>query len=293
MEEYSQHPTPAQQEAQAILSHLLTKLQDPASKYHTRYAKWTTRHPKLEEFCFRCVRPSVWTFLSAAPTWPALKAIGGDIKFPGRAIYFDGVLGLDKRPRVYIGQSTNTRLRIGQHFNFRYRRDNPSLHYHALQHSSYNVFGVLCALPSPGMGNHTLPGMDCPDLLLNVLEMWMCLVFRSLPDETLGEWLPNGVKIEGGFGGLNIAAPVDHGEKEREWVDLSDSDDPLVREYLAAGDSVEKKSKEVGYQERRRRVGDGELLVHVTPGALLVLGATLFVGVWMLNRSARARPRWR
>jgi hypothetical protein len=88
------------------------------------------------------------------------------------------------------------------------------------------------------MGNHTLPGMDDPALLLNLLEMWMCLVFRTLPPHTLAEHLPSAVDAkprvgkEGEFGGLNIASPLEQGTGAWTQVDLSESRDPLVRDYL-------------------------------------------------------------
>ncbi|KAJ4367553.1 hypothetical protein N0V83_007137 [Neocucurbitaria cava] len=182
----------------------------------------------------------VWTFLSGRWSLDALKMIGGDLKFEGRSVYLDGVFGLDRRVRIYVGQATSLRQRVAQHLNFRYRRDNPSLHYHAMQYSIYNTIGCLATLPPSSMGNHALPGMDCPDLLLNLLEMWMCLVFRTLPSPISDIWLheveeaSKGRKKgkEGEFGGLNIASPLDHGGKQREWVDLSDSDDPLFVEYM-------------------------------------------------------------
>jgi hypothetical protein len=230
----------AQLEAQTILTHLLSQISSPESKYYSRYGKWVERHPCLSDYCFRLTRPQVWTFLQNRWSLDALKLISGDLRYEGRAIYLNGVLGLDKRLRNYIGQSFNLRQRIAQHLNFRYRRDNPSLHYYALQYSIYNAIGVLAVLP---MGNATLPGMDAPDLLLNVLEMWMCLVFRSLPEESLREWLPSDDTInparkegkEGVVGGLNIALPIDQGEKSRSWVDLGESDDPLIREYMESG----------------------------------------------------------
>src|SRR5690242_2904363 len=56
--------SPAQTEAQEILRHVITRLQDPASRYNSRYSKWVERHPKLDDFCFRCIRPQVWSFLN-------------------------------------------------------------------------------------------------------------------------------------------------------------------------------------------------------------------------------------
>lgn len=37
---------------------------------------------------------------------------------------------------------------------------------------------------------------------------------------------------EGEFRGLNIALPLDQGEKTREWLDMSNTEDLLVRDYL-------------------------------------------------------------
>jgi hypothetical protein len=249
----------AQLEAKKILAHLLKSLKEKDSKYYARYGKWVERHPRLEEFCFRCVRPQVWTFLNGRWSLDTLKWVGGDLKFEGKGVYLDGVLGLDRKVRIYIGQATQMRARIAQHLNFRYRRDNPSLHYHAMQQSIYNAIGIAAQIPSPNMGNHTLPGMDSPDLLLNVLEMWMCLVFRTLPKQMLESWLPEDGTInknrkegqEGEFGGLNIACPLDHGDKQREWLDLSESDDPLIRDYLGLGrmisDTEQRKRSDVQY----------------------------------------------
>lgn len=250
--------SPTELEAKHILQHLLQKLQHPDSRHAARYSAWIARHPHLTDMCMRCVRPQIWTFLSNRWSLDNLKAVGGDLKHSGAGIYFDGVLGLDRRVRMYIGQAGSIRARVAQHLNFRYRRDNPSLHYHAMQKSIYNAIGLVAIVPAQSMGGHALPGMDCQDLLMNVLEMWMCLVFRSLPVQVLEEWLPNDVSVkvgrksgqEGVFGALNIALPLDQGERQREWLDLSEDEDPLVREYCNLGKSPEVKSEE---QERAKR----------------------------------------
>jgi hypothetical protein len=242
MYDYPVDFTPAQAEATKIFTHLLEKLKEKDSKYYAKYGKWVERHPRFQEFCFRCIRPHVWTFLNGRWSLDALKAVGGDLKSEGRGVYLDGVLGQDRRVRIYVGQAGSIRSRVAQHLNFRYRRDNPSLHYHAMQHSIYNAIGLVAQVPSSNIGNQSLPGMDAPELLMNVLEMWMCLVFRTLPPQTLDLWLPGDGTVkrrkegqEGEFGGLNIACPLDQGEAQREWIDLSDSDDPLIRDYLGFG----------------------------------------------------------
>ena len=238
------NPSPAQQEALAILAHLLARLQDPASQYHARYAPWISRHPSLHASLFSTIRPHIWTLLSHRLSLDAAKAVAGDLKEEGRGtIYFNAILGLDKRVRIYVGQTTNLRQRVAQHLNFRHRRDNPSLHYAALQASVYNALGVVALLPPSGPraeGHGTAPGMDDPGLMLNVLEMWVCILFRTLPAQLLEAWLPDHPGVskerkegkEGVFAGLNIACPLDNGAREREWIDLRGSEDPLVREYL-------------------------------------------------------------
>ncbi|KAF1830254.1 hypothetical protein BDW02DRAFT_507998 [Decorospora gaudefroyi] len=310
--------SPAQHEANTILTHLLNQLQDPTQKHYPKYGDWVQRHPGLQDFCFRCIRPQVWTFLQGRWSLDALKYVSGDLRFEGRAIYLNGVLGLDKRLRIYIGQSINLRQRVAQHLNFRYRRDNPSLHYHALQYSIYNAIGTLAMLPGISVANASLPGMDAPALLLNVLEMWMCLVFRSLPEEMLAEWLPDEGKgtissdrkegREGVVGGLNIACPLDHGEKSRVWLDLSASEDPLIREYLgesrkSSGVDLVKEEKDslalrrneyvdkaTGYRSGDKRDGDADVRVvqWVVLGALAAV-----VGFALLSSKGGPQPRGR
>lgn len=56
--------SPSQIEAQGILRHLLSRLKDPDSKYYARYGRWLNRHPRLDDICFRCVRPQVWSYLN-------------------------------------------------------------------------------------------------------------------------------------------------------------------------------------------------------------------------------------
>jgi hypothetical protein len=290
--------TPAQLEAQNILKHLLSKLQKPESKYHARYGKWIDRHPRLDDLCFPCIRPQVWAFLNGRWSLDGLKAIGGDLRTDARAVYLNGVLGLDKRVRIYVGQASSLRPRIAQHLNFRYRRDNPSLHYYALQRSIYNAISMLAMLPSPSMGGHALPGMDDPSLLLNVLEMWMGLVLRSLPTSMLEEWLPEGVSQmkegrEGVFGGLNVRCPLDQGDSKSGWIDLSESGDPLVREYLGvdatktpevkdnARDEVEKRKQE--YANKARKMNQVQNDLSVSANALIAFGMGVVLGFGLMK----------
>ncbi|KAH8727576.1 hypothetical protein GQ44DRAFT_90141 [Phaeosphaeriaceae sp. PMI808] len=295
--------TPAQLEAKNILAYLFDKLNDQDTIYYQRYGEWIQRHPDLAKFCFQCIRPQVWTFLNGRWSFDALNSVGGDIRSEGRAIYLNSILGLDRKVRIYVGQANSIRVRTAQHLNFRYRRDNPSLHYHAMQQSIYNAFGVLALVPPTNASNKNLPGMDCPNLLLNILEMWMTLVFRTLPPQTLEEWLPdddmikNGSEkaLEGDFRGLNIASPLDHGEKPREWLTLSESSDPVVRDYLGLGrKSSEIEKRKSNYTERARSYNTKKRQENGSSqavGLVLVVTMAFLIGTALLRSSGGPGPR--
>ena len=53
----------AGQEARDVLSHILSKVQQPDSKYYSRYGTWIQRHQGLEDFIFECLRAEVITWL--------------------------------------------------------------------------------------------------------------------------------------------------------------------------------------------------------------------------------------
>lgn len=71
-----------------------------------------------------------------------------------------------------------------------------------------------------------------PDLVMNVLETWCCLLFRSLPKATLEEWL--GSDLEEGLPSLNVALPLDTGDEmasKTAFDLLKDADEGLAKEY--------------------------------------------------------------
>lgn len=216
-----------------------------------------------------------------------MKNIGGNLNFEGRAVYLHGVLGLDRRTRIYVGQSGSLRARLKQHWNFRHRRDNPSLHYHAMQNSIYDVFAVLATLPVL----LEIPGMDRPDLFLNVLETWCCLLFRSLPPQVIAEYIPLGAveEKENESGALNIANPLDHGgDSTWECPHLKESRDPLVLDYVRelerkATPDIQfvevKATPEICYVEIEKPAPPG-----VQPATLLFIGAAAFAGFMLFRR---------
>lgn len=145
--------------------------------------------------------------------------------------------GLDGTWRFYVGQADNMSYRIRkQHSNFRWRRDNPSLHNYALQNSRWDHFIILAVLP-PGP---TAAGFSQPEqaLLLNMLEMWCALLFCTLQPSTMAQWHELGAAAGARkpWVGLNLACPLDHGGAVRyvNWRHpLSESEDPLAKAYVA------------------------------------------------------------
>ncbi|KAF2656543.1 hypothetical protein K491DRAFT_375985 [Lophiostoma macrostomum CBS 122681] len=166
-----------------------------------------------------------------------------------------------------------------------------------MQNSIFDSFIILATLPSPTTpGYHNLPGMDQPDLLLNILEMWCCLLFRSLPRQTLETYLPptSLMETEQAALTLNIATPLDHGDKApREFIDLSYVQNPIVQEYVR-GREIKDKSHIPSPEKREKsnRVAQ----VDVTPGAIFVFGTLILLGYCLLKSGTGSPPRprhWR
>lgn len=125
----------------------------------------------------------------------------------------------------------------------------------------------------------------------------MCLVFRSMPRQTLVSWLPEGVKMDGEFGALNIASPLDNGAREREWADLSEWDDPLVQDYLNGdrkrgsgaysnpkdGEQAERKASRDTTHDRNKQPWGDQHVIQVSAPALLLVGAAVLAGYLLLK----------
>jgi hypothetical protein len=128
----------------------------------------------------------------------------------------------------------------------------------------------------------------------------MCLLFRCLPQQTLNTWLPRDVRQNGDFGALNIASPLDNGAREREWVDLSAWNDPLVQEYIGGdrkrssvaytkarlpenGEEAERELKrDVAYRKSKQPDKVQNVIQITTPG-LLLIGAAVLTGFLLLR----------
>ena len=122
-------------------------------------------------------------------------------------------------------------------------------------------------------------------------------MFRSLPATILEEWVPEGIDPrrkegrEGAFGGLNIKSPLDHRDAKSNFVDLSESDDPLVREYLSVGVAKSEQRKgpiddEVAkrkYAEKARKLNQPQRDVIVTGNTLIVFGVGVALGLSLMK----------
>ncbi|KXJ88888.1 hypothetical protein Micbo1qcDRAFT_166318 [Microdochium bolleyi] len=227
-----------------ILSHLLNTLEYPPQERHRRrYSSLVSGNEKaLQEYLFSCIQPEVFeTFnQSALPSWASLRKLNEKKAPPAdtAGVYVNIIRGTDGYDRMYVGQTGRLSQRIKQHMNFRYRRDNKSLHYHAVEHSSWNNFIILATTPPPSGSQPAWLRGNGLELVLNILEMWCALMFRTLPRSTLEDWLPEKTLTNGNvqWYGLNLALPLDQGVPEstpREdfGAAMRSSPDPLARNY--------------------------------------------------------------
>jgi len=110
---------------------------------------------------------------------------------------------------------------------------NQSLHYYALEQSRDDHFITLAYTPSSE--SNKPPGVSPQLLFRNLLEMWCCLMLRTLSKNHLIEFLPPDIEInDRETEHLNVRLPLEQGNlfSWPEWRDvLRDSPDPLRRGY--------------------------------------------------------------
>ncbi|KAE9974380.1 hypothetical protein EG328_003895 [Venturia inaequalis] len=210
-----------------VLQRVLGLISSPSSRHYERYGEYATKDMEgLSALLMSCLRPEVASLVESHNTSSVTQvaSLGGDLQYRGRAIYLHMVTLPNGENWYYIGQSWNLYHRIyNQHRNFRYRRDHISFHNYIVDRSTKDTFVVLATLTKP---------VEKSDLVLNVLETWCCLLFRSLPKATLEEWLGTG--LEEGIPSLNIALPLDTGDEmasKTAFELLKGSGEVLAREY--------------------------------------------------------------
>ncbi|TID27473.1 hypothetical protein E2P81_ATG00230 [Venturia nashicola] len=210
-----------------VLERVLSLISAPSSRHYERYGEFAAKDVgEVSPLLMGCLRPEVAALVESHNTSSVTQvaSLGGDLQYRGRAIYLHIVTLPNGENWYYIGQAWNLYHRIyNQHRNFRYRRDHVSLHNYVVDRSGKDMFVVLATLTKP---------VEKSDLVLNVLETWCCLLFRSLPKATLEEWLGTG--LEEGIPSLNIALPLDTGDEmasKTAFELLKHSEEELAREY--------------------------------------------------------------
>ncbi|KAE8335971.1 hypothetical protein BDV24DRAFT_155573 [Aspergillus arachidicola] len=111
---------------------------------------------------------------------------------------------------LYVGQGAELRERIRTHNDIYRRKRNPSLHYHVWD-SAEDMESIFVTL-----GTSEKPTSVKTQLLLNLLEMWMALVFQTLTSLHLDEYLPDSVNRLWSGHHLNVALPL--------WQGFTDED---------------------------------------------------------------------
>ncbi|KAJ5612829.1 hypothetical protein N7510_006023 [Penicillium lagena] len=140
---------------------------------------------------------------------------------------------------LYIGQASKFCDRILKHNDPRFRYRFPSLHYKVWDSAEEmkSKFVTLASLIPP----------ECrqTQLVFNLAEMWLCLIFQTLPELQMGQWLPEDVKPLWSGHHLNVALPLWQGftdTKENQAISEATggriafqqyllSDDPFIREW--------------------------------------------------------------
>lgn len=104
---------------------------------------------------------------------------------------------------LYVGQVSVLRLRIQTHNDPRHRWKNMGLHY-AVWRSDPELkskFVTLATLAAPSCAQ--------TQLILNLAEMWMCLVFQTLTSIHLSSWLP--AQANAMWSGNHLKLPCHYG----------------------------------------------------------------------------------
>ncbi|OQD91356.1 hypothetical protein PENSOL_c055G08441 [Penicillium solitum] len=140
-----------------------------------------------------------------------------------------------KRFWLYVGQACVLCLRIEKHKDPRHRSKNMGLH--------YSVWGSAVDMKSAFV---TLAILDPPSstqtqLVLNLAEMWMYLVFQTLTSLHLGSWLSKNTNAMWSGNHLNVALPLWQGftdTQENKAIADAIGGRSTFQQYLASEDLV-------------------------------------------------------
>lgn len=124
---------------------------------------------------------------------------------------------------LYIGQARNLVSRISDHNDRLYRRKHPSLHYHVWdsQEDMCSEFVLLAIFKKEAEEQNMSRYEQC---LLNLVEMWMACLFRTLTAKDLDTYLPSYVDRSTAGRHLNVVPPM--------WQRFHDEDSPARKEMF-------------------------------------------------------------
>ncbi|CAG8934789.1 unnamed protein product [Penicillium salamii] len=154
-----------------------------------------------------------------------LRSIGGDIKASAAGIYLH-IIWYPNDPQtfwLYVGQARHLGNRISDHNDRVYRRKHPSLHYHVWdsQEEMCSEFVILAIFQNAANERNLSRYEQC---LLNLLEMWMACLFRTLTAKDLDTYLPPSVDRSTAGRHLNVVPPI--------WQRFHDEDSPARKDIF-------------------------------------------------------------
>lgn len=119
---------------------------------------------------------------------------------------------------LYVGQAVDLSRRIADHCDKAYRRKHPSLYYHVWDSNQdmESQFVILACM------DLDTPLSRTDQCLLNLQEMWMACVFRTLTGRDLDKYLSPSVGKQSSGRHLNVAPPI--------WQRFTDEEPPNPRE---------------------------------------------------------------
>jgi len=138
-------------------------------------------------------------------------SIGGDRKIPGLAVYLHVISKRDDFEHffLYAGQSMELAHRLAQHDSPQFRSKYPSLHYYVMELECMVSDYVIFAENIPAASEHQ-------PRILNILEMFACLIFQTLDPTDLKNTFPEEAELFLPFWGLNIALPLWQSSPDRK-----------------------------------------------------------------------------
>lgn len=163
----------------------------------------------------------------------SLVEIGGDT--PTAGIYLH-IIWLKADPSqffLYVGQSVEMQTRLDNHRSPIHRAKHPSLHYYIwdreIMDKNYAVDERFVFLLATG---------KVDPLLLNILEMWCCLMLQTLTRNAIAKYLPIHLIAPGAGTHLNVGIPL-HQAPFSAMIDCHDptlyhSSDSVVKQYYAS-----------------------------------------------------------